>query len=93
MNRVKVKGINKGSIRMFTLSTCIWCKKTKQFLSELGVEYDYTDLDLLEGAEKERVMNDLKRWNERCSFPTLVINNERCIVGFKEVEIREALGL
>jgi len=78
---------------MFTLSTCIWCKKTKQFLSELGVEYDYTDLDLLEGAEKERVMNDLKRWNERCSFPTLVINNERCIVGFKEVEIREALGL
>jgi len=93
VNRVKVKGINKGSIRMFTLSTCIWCKKTKQFLSELGVEYDYTDLDLLEGAEKERVMNDLKRWNERCSFPTLVINNERCIVGFKEVEIREALGL
>lgn len=90
---VKVKGINKGSIRMFTLSTCIWCKKTKQFLSELGVEYDYTDLDLLEGAEKERVMNDLKRWNERCSFPTLVINNERCIVGFKEDEIREALGL
>ncbi len=78
---------------MFTLSTCIWCKKTKQFLSELGVEYDYTDLDLLEGAEKERVMNDLKRWNERCSFPTLVINNERCIVGFKEDEIREALGL
>jgi arsenate reductase-like glutaredoxin family protein len=30
-------------------------------------------------------------WNPSASFPTLVIDNQRSIVGFKEDEIREAL--
>ena len=93
MKPVKISGENKGSIRLFTLSTCIWCKRTKEFLSRLGVEYEYADLDLLEGGEKDQTLGELKKWNERCSFPTLVINNEKCVVGFREQEIREALGL
>ena len=93
MNFSKVPGNNKGSVRMFTLSTCIWCKRTKQFLADQGVEYQYVDVDMLGGEEKEKTLDELKRWNERCSFPTLVINDEKCIVGFKENEIRETLGL
>ena len=89
----KVPGENKGSIKMFTLSTCIWCKRTKQFLENLGVEYHFTDVDLLSKEEKDAAMEELKRWNERCSFPTLVINDNKCIVGFKEDEIKEALGV
>jgi arsenate reductase-like glutaredoxin family protein len=30
-------------------------------------------------------------WNPAASFPTIVIDNQRSIVGFKEDEIREAL--
>ena len=86
-----VKGKNKGDIVMYALSTCGWCKKTKRFLNEMGVEYDYTDVDLLEGEEKTRVMEELERWNPRRSFPTLVINNE-CIVGYQEEKIKEAIG-
>ena len=89
----KVPGKNKGTIKMFTLSTCIWCKRTKQFLADLGVEYQYIDVDLLSIEEKEATMDELKRWNERCSFPTLVINEDKCIIGFREGEIKEALGI
>jgi glutaredoxin len=88
-----VEGKNKGKIVLFALSTCVWCKRTKQFLNNLGVEYDYVFVDHLAGAEKGDTMKELEKWNPRCSFPTLVINDEKCIVGFKEDEIKEALGL
>jgi glutaredoxin-like protein NrdH len=86
-----VNGKNKGNIMMYALSTCGWCKKTKRLLNEMGVEYDYTDVDLLQGEERAQAIKELERWNPRRSFPTLVINNE-CIVGYKEDKIKEAIG-
>ena len=88
-----VDGENRGKILLYALSTCGWCKKTKEFLNKLGVEYSYIFVDLLDGKEQDDTMDDVKKWNPRCSFPTLVINDKECIVGFKEDEIREALGL
>ena len=88
-----VYGIKKGKIVLFALSTCVWCKRTKQFLSNIGVEYDYVFVDRLAGQEKNDTIKEMEKWNPRCSFPTLVINDEKCIIGFKEDEIREALGL
>lgn len=78
---------------LYTLSTCIWCKKTKALLNELGIKYKYFDIDMLEGEEKDRAMDEVKKWNPRCSFPSLVVNNEQCIVGFDEEKIRKVLGL
>ena len=88
-----VKGINKGKILLYALSTCGWCKKTKDLLNDLGVEYSYIFVDLLDEPDKENVMNDVRKWNPACSFPTVVINEKECIVGFKEDKIKEALGL
>lgn len=86
-----VEGKNKGKIMLYALSTCGWCRKTKELLNELGVEYKYIYVDLLEDEDKDTAMDEVKKWNPRCSFPTLVID-DKCIVGFKEDEIREALG-
>jgi len=47
-----VQGNNAGDIFLFALSTCVWCRKTKSLLNELGVEYSYVDVDLLEGSAK-----------------------------------------
>lgn len=77
---------------LYTLSTCGWCKKTKTLLEELGIGYDYVDLDLLVGDEKAEVRKEVEKWNPSCSFPTLVINDSECLVGFKEARIREILG-
>jgi glutaredoxin len=88
-----VKGKNKGKILLYALSTCGWCKKTKDFLSKSGVEYSYIFVDEVNEKEKDKVMDDVRRWNPRCSFPTMVINDKKCIVGYKEDEIKEALGL
>ena len=85
------KGVKKADIKLFALSTCIWCRKTKALLDELGVDYNYVDVDLTEGEESERVRQEMSRWNPKISFPTLVLNNEKCIIGFDEQAIRDSL--
>ena len=88
-----VKGKNKGKIMLYALSTCIWCKMTKELLDKLGVEYSFIFVDLLTEKDKDEATDRIKKWNPACSFPTMVINDKKCIVGFKEKEIKEALGL
>lgn len=77
---------------LYALSTCQWCNKTKELLQELGVEFSYQYVDLIEGKELDEAMDAIEKLNPRGSFPTLVIDGKRCIVGFREDEIREALS-
>ena len=79
-------------VKMYTLSTCHHCKAAKKFMAQCGVEFDYTDVDLLSGAEREAVLAEVRRLNPECSFPTIVIGNQ-VIVGNNEEKIRKALGL
>ena len=79
-------------VKLFSLSTCSHCKATKKFLSECEVQYEFTDVDLLQGDERKAILEDVKKLNPRCSFPTIIIG-DKVIVGFKENEIKEALGL
>jgi glutaredoxin len=88
-----VNGKKMGKVMLYALSTCGWCAKTKELLRQLGVDFDYTYVDLLEGTEQDEAMNMVERWNPSGSFPTLVINDRKSIVGFREKEIREALGV
>ena len=87
-----VSGIDRGKVVMYGLSTCVWCKKTKKLLTDLGVDFDYMYVDKLEGEEENQVVEELRRFNPSIAFPTTIINGEKVIVGFKEKEIREALG-
>ncbi len=91
MNFEHVAGKDKGSIRLFALSTCIWCKKTKELLSSMGVAFDFIYVDLLKGEQRSEAIAEVKKYNPNMSFPTLIIG-EKCIVGLKEKEIKEALG-
>ncbi len=90
MNFEKVQGRNAGDIRLFALSTCIWCKKTRALLEELGVEFEFIYIDLLSGDEKTAAVDEVEKYNPRVSFPTLVIDDE-VIIGFKEDRVREIL--
>ena len=79
-------------IKLYTLSTCVFCKRLKKFLSENGFEFDYIDVDTLKGTVRQKKLEEVKELNPRVSFPTTVINGE-VVVGFKENEIRRLLGL
>ncbi len=79
-------------VKIYTLSTCSHCKATKQFLNDCSVKYEFEDVDLKHGEERTAILEELKKWNPNCSFPTIIIG-DKVIVGFKEDQIREALEL
>lgn len=91
MKMEHVDGENKGKVVLFALSTCGWCKKTRMLLEDMGIEFNYIYVDLLSGDERSEVVNEVQKWNSQLSFPTVVINDENVIVGFKEDELKEKL--
>ena len=80
------------NVMMYTLSTCSHCKATKRFMDDNDIEYSFSDVDQLHGEERASVLEEVKKINPRLSFPTIIIG-DHIIVGFKENEIREALGI
>ena len=83
---------NMEQCKVYSLSTCSHCKSCKKLLGECGVEYEFTDVDLLPDNDRSEVLYEIKRLTSRCAFPTVIIG-DKVIVGFKEKEIREALGV
>lgn len=89
-----VDGKDKVDILLFALSTCGWCKKTRMLLESEEVAYDYIYVDLTEGEERKEAIDELSKYNEEQSFPTLILNSGEAVVkGFEEDQIKEALSL
>ena len=79
-------------VKIFTLSTCSHCKATKKFLNENGITFESIDVDQVQGTQRENILKEVVKYNPQRSFPTIIIG-DRIIIGFKEDDIREALGI
>ena len=93
MSFTTVEGQDRGDVKLFTLSTCPWCKKTKEFLEKLGVRFAYCDMDTLEDQEQDRLVSRLDSIDEKWGFPTVLIRDNIMISGHKTDRIKQALGL
>ncbi len=80
------------TVRIFALSTCIHCKKAKEYLDECKVNYPPVHVDWLTGEERNNSLAELKKYNPAASFPTILVG-DRVIVGFKKDELDRALGI
>jgi glutaredoxin len=89
-----VDGQKRGNVTLYGLSTCVWCKKTKDLLTSLKVDYSFVYVDLLNAADKKSVMSELKSWvttwPHTPSFPMLIID-DKCVFGYQEEIIRDFL--
>jgi len=94
MNRVVVPGKRKNhKVLMYTISTCGWCKQTKQFMKDKGVQHEYIDVDLCNDKDRDAIHDEIQRRGGSLSFPTIIIDDKKLITGFRQKEIEEALGL
>jgi glutaredoxin len=94
MQTTKVEGSNnKNKVLLYTLSTCGWCKKTKQLLNDNDVAYEYLDLDKCSKEDQKTAVDELKAKKLPIAFPIMIINDDKVIQGFKKDDIIEALGL
>ena len=84
-------GERKKKVRLYSLSTCPNCKRVRKFLDENNIQYDLTEVDLLDSGEQWLMSKEVKKYNQAATYPTLVI--EEVIPGFDEAAIKEALGI
>ena len=85
-------GPQKSKIKLYTLSTCSHCIRTKRFFKDKGIDMEFIDVDLLTSAEREGVMDEVRKLNPDCSFPTICIG-DIIIVGFNEEKLKKALNI
>jgi glutaredoxin len=64
----------------------------KRYLDDHGITYDLTEVDLLEGDEKQQAIDTVKQLSGGTSFPVLVSDGE-VVVGFNKTKIADLLGL
>ncbi len=94
MNISKVSGNNsKHKVFVYALSTCVWCKMTKQFLKDNGVEYEYVDVDLVDENDKVKIREDIQKRGGTLSYPTTIVDDKTIITGFRKDQLKEALEL
>lgn len=79
-------------IKLYSITTCAFCQAIKKMLNDFGVVYDFVDVDLFFGEEREALLKELRQVNPSCSFPTITIDGQT-IIGFKIQEIKETIGI
>lgn len=90
----KVDGVKKEHrVFLYTLSTCGWCKKTKEMLKEKGVAYEYLEVDTLKAEERKAAIEDLHKRKAPIGFPVTIIDDNEPISGYQPEKILGALGL
>ena len=78
--------------KVYALSTCPYCKRTKRFLDQHKIVYECIDVDLLDDDKQDKVLEEVEKLTGRRSFPVVIIGKE-VIVGHDEDKLKKALKL
>lgn len=91
-NIVTVEGeIKSADIFLFTLSTCQWCKKAKNWFINNKFQFKYLDVDFLTLSERRELKKALRHtFNTLIRYPFAVINGA-AYVGYVPDEWKVAL--
>jgi glutaredoxin len=84
---------NDHKVVVYALSTCVWCKMTKQFLQDNEIEYEYVDVDLCDEKEKEQIRQQIIDKVGSLIYPTVVVDDSILIPGFRKDKLKESLKL
>ena len=74
-----------------SLTTCQHCKNTRKFLDANNVDYIVIYLDEYAGSQRSDLMEKVRTYNPRGTFPTILVPGGKVIVGFRKQLMQEAL--
>lgn len=81
------------TITFYGLTTCIHCRHAREFLEKHNAHPDIHYVDEAEGQDRVRLLEKVREVNPSISFPTIVIDDTKVIVGFQPQALAEALEL
>jgi glutaredoxin len=77
-------------IKMYTLSTCPWCMRTKRFFKDKKVKFEYVDYDLADEKVQETIAKDCRARGVPLSFPIVIIG-DKVVQGYDPEKYEELL--
>lgn len=78
-------------IFIYTLSTCLWCRKTKQFFRDRNNPFEYADYDLIGEKERKKILEEVSRHGGSTAFPFVKIDC-KVIIGYNPQKYAELLS-
>ena len=83
---------DKQDVSIFTLSTCMWCKKCKAYLKDRDIKYKFIDVDSISSEEKSKILEYLREnyKPDRIAYPFLVCDN-KFVVGYDPNKYEELI--
>jgi glutaredoxin-like protein NrdH len=84
---------NNHKVTLFALSTCVWCRMTKQYLNDNEIEYEFVDVDLLDAESKDKAHQVITSKGGMLTYPTTIVDDKIVISGFRKDLLKEALGI
>lgn len=63
-------------VKIYALSTCLWCKRTKKFFEERDIPFEAIDYDKASEADQERIMAEMRAHGGGGSFPYVCIDSD-----------------
>ena len=88
----KVSGKEIGEIKVYALSTCIWCRKCKTFFDNNEVAYSYCYIDLLPQEEQDEIEEMLSEHTTIISYPVVFAEGHDVVVGYNEKKLKKIIG-
>ena len=82
---------NEG-VFLYTLSTCPWCRKAKEWFTKQNVSFAFVDVDLLPDDESDVAVEKAYELSGARVFPVAVING-KAVVGFSPDKYADLLQI
>ena len=79
------------NVTLYTLSTCPWCRKAKNFFAEHNISFTHIDYDLADEETQEEISRELDAAGAT-GFPFAKIG-DNVISGYQPELYSRALGL
>ena len=80
-------------VELYALSTCVWCRRTREWLEQRAVPHEVTYVDLAGGEELARAQRRVLEFVSNLSFPVLIIDDGRSVLqGYQPDRFEDELG-
>ncbi|MFX1521647.1 MAG: glutaredoxin family protein, partial [Promethearchaeota archaeon] len=95
MELVHEPGENKHwNVRVYLLSIGAFGRRALVFLKANSIEFDYVYVDQLGEKIADEIREKLKeKFGRHVSYPFLVLDDKKCLIGFDENEYRALFGI
>lgn len=80
-----------GVTTMYALETCRHCRRTREFMEDNKLPFHIIYVDQFSGEQRSALMDKVRDFNPRGSFPTVILPGGKVVVGYREQLLREAL--